>query len=102
MDNEPILIDPIKEAIESAIKNLNFANELASKRETNEQLLRENKEMFREIDALNLRLDMRDNELKEADDELRTNEEKTFFLEAQIRNLEIQNADLIKRLSKYE
>lgn len=88
MDNEPILIDPIKEAIESAIKNLRTANELSSKRETNEQLLRENKEMFREIDALNLRLDMRDEQLREADEEIRL--------------LKEQNADLIKRLSKYE
>lgn len=88
MDNEPILIDPIKEAIESAIKNLRAANELSSKRETNEQLLRENKEMFREIDALNLRLDMRDEQLRETDEEIRL--------------LKEQNADLIKRLSKYE
>ena len=102
MDNTPIIIDPIKEAIASAIKNLQFANELASKRATNEDLTRENKEMFREIDALNLQNDMLQNQLDECDDEARGYEDKIFFLEANIKNLELKNEDLIKRISKYE
>lgn len=102
MDNTPIIIDPIKEAIAVAIKNLQIANELASKRATNEDLTRENKEMFREIDALNLRNDMLLNQNEELDNKVRNYEYKIFSLDATIKELQERNEALIKRISKYE
>jgi cell division protein FtsB len=102
MDNTPIIIDPIKEAIADAIKNLKLANELASNRATNEDLLRENKEMFREIDALNLRNDMLLNQNEELDNKVRNYEYKIFSLDATIKELQERNEALIKRISKYE